>query len=340
MCIQIFQSSPKLNSLLKYKSYEHFKNSEVNILASFGTRNSDYKEMFIENRNKFNDAVLDSGAFTINNSKNMDSVNRLDFNGFKAFCKHLPEQLFKFIISYDEIFTPDGFQINYENTVELEASGIPVVPVIHDYTGKEFDETGFYLRKGYDLLAPGWATDKRKNVPTLVKRITQTGCKVHLLGGTSYDVLKNLAVNYCDSSNWTQAVVFGYIYYWNENDPKRNPLEDDMTDTIRFRDKENQPLKKGYYYGTYPWQKELDHYLKELFGFEQNDLYGHDRHLNRQVVNIHYFTVLQEKLRQYHKRNNVFATQKFAMMITNDLLNGKRLNHNLFSDPSPSEESK
>jgi hypothetical protein len=109
--------------------------------------------------------------------------------------------------------------------------------------------------------------------------------------------------------------VFGYIYYWNEDDPNRDPQKDDMTDKIRFRDKENPSLKPGYYYGSYPWQKELDRYLNDMFGFDQNDLYGHDRFLNRQVVNIHYFTVLQEKLRQYHKRNNTFAAQKFGKIF-------------------------
>ncbi|MCB2141203.1 hypothetical protein KQH27_00680, partial [bacterium] len=250
MGIQIFQSSIKLAPLLKYKSYEHFKYSEVNILASFGTRSSEYNELLINHRDKFHEAVLDSGAFTINNSRNLAAIDRLDLNGFKTFCKHLPSGLFKFIISYDEIFTPDGFERNWENTLELEESGIYVVPVIHDYTSKVFDETGFYLSRGYDLLAPGWARDKRKNVANLVRRITQTGCKVHLLGESSYKVLKDLPVNYCDSSNWAQAVVFGYIYYWNEDDPNRDPQKDDMTDKIRFRDKENPSLKPGYYYGS------------------------------------------------------------------------------------------
>lgn len=312
MGIQIYISSFTAKSLLKYKSYSHFKDSEVNILGSFGTLNTDYYEILIKNRDKFNDAILDSGAYTINNS----GATNLSIDGFKCYCKSLPKDFFKFIISYDEIFKVGGFEKNYENILKLKKAGIHTIPVIHDYEAVKFNEIEFYLNKGYDLIALGAARNKNKNLPSAVNRIVKNGRKVHVLGVTSYKKLKGLPVHYCDSSNWTKAVVYGYIYYWNENDSSRDPLNDDMTDEIHFYDKDKWPEKDGkFYFGTnpnnstYPWQKELEYYLKEMFGFKYTDLYGHDRYLNRVVVNLHYFTVLQEKLREFHIRNNIFAQQ-------------------------------
>jgi len=248
MDIQIFLSSFRAKSLLKYKSYPHFKDSEVNILGSYGTLNSDYYKILINNRDKFNDAILDSGAYSINNS----GATNLNFDGFKCFCKSLPKDLFKFIISYDEVFTPGGFEKNHRNLIKLKEAGVVTIPVIHDYKGEKFNEIGFYLKNGYDLIALGWAKNKIKNFPKAVKRIVKNGRKVHLLGVTSYNRLKDLPVHYCDSSNWTAAVTYGYIYFWNEHDKTRNPLADDMTDEIKFFDKDQQSKKKAYYYGSYP----------------------------------------------------------------------------------------
>ena len=319
MNIQIFLSSFTLKALLKFCGYGHFKDSELNLLLSYGTRTSEYSEMLLKHRKLFNDVILDSGAFTINNSGNLAAIDRLSRDGFRAFCRRLPKDLFKFIINYDEIFTPDGFEINFENMQILEEDGIKIIPVVHDYTGKVFDEMESYLKKGYPLIALGWATDKRKQAPNAVKRIASRGRKMHLLGGTSYDMLKRIPVNYCDSSNWTQAVRFGYIYHWNESNKDKDPLKADMTDTIRFWDKENQARKNSYYFDDYPWKKDLAYYLKEMFGLTWKDLHGHDKHLAREVVNIHYFTILQEKLRQYHKRNNIFGQQESIISLRQDL---------------------
>ena len=224
--IQIFLSTFRAPSLKLYKSYPHFKDSEINILGSYGTTTNDYYEVIFKHPDLYHEIILDSGAFSINNPNNQSVNNRLTFDGFKAYCKHTKDK-FKFIINYDEDFTPSGFEKNNENLKDLEEAGIPVVPVIHDYEAENFDEIEFYLRHGYDLIALGYAEHKKAKVKTAVKRITSNGCKVHVLGITSYDVLKDLPVHYCDSSNWTQAVAFGYIYFWNDNDKKRNPLVDD-----------------------------------------------------------------------------------------------------------------
>jgi hypothetical protein len=95
--------------------------------------------MLYKNRSLFSTAILDSGAFTINNPKKKNGVTRLTFDGFKTYCKRTKDR-FEFIINFDEVFEPGGIEKNHENLVELQAAGIEAIPVIHDYTGKEFDE--------------------------------------------------------------------------------------------------------------------------------------------------------------------------------------------------------
>jgi hypothetical protein len=217
-------------------------------------------------------------------------------------------------------FEPGGFVKNHENLVELEKAGIDALPVIHDYTGQKFDEIGYYLNNRYDLIALGYEANKRKKLAQAVKHITSKGCKVHVLGITSFNTLKDLPVHFCDSSNWTQAVGYGYIYYWNDADTTRNPLKDDMTDTIRFNDSDDQAIKPSYYHHNYPFKNDLDRYLKENFGFTWVDLYGEKKHLCREIINIHYHTILQDKLREYHQRNNVFGTYRAAVDFKKSVL--------------------
>jgi hypothetical protein len=316
--IQIYLSSFHEKPLQIFKSYPHFKDSEVNILGSYGTADSDYHQVLYEQPDLFNDAILDSGAFTINNPNNKSVNRRLTFDGFKAYCRATKER-FKFIINYDEDFTTNGFEKNDENLKDLEKAGISAIPVIHDYEAENFDEIDHYLRHGYDLIALGYAENKKAKVKKAVRRITRHGSKVHVLGITSYNDLKDLPVLYCDSSSWIQAVAFGRIYFWNGNDNKRNPLVDDMTDKIRFWDKDEQDRKPGYYYDDYPFKSDLDDYLKEMFGFTWVDLYGPDKNVNREVVNIHYHVILQQKLREYHKRNpQIFRPYNFAVGVKKD----------------------
>jgi hypothetical protein len=101
--IKIYMSSFRLNSLVKYRNYPHFRNQEVNILGSYATRNSDYYQVLYKNRGLFNEAILDSGAFTINNPKKKSSISRLTFDGFKTYCKWTKNR-FAFIINFDEVF--------------------------------------------------------------------------------------------------------------------------------------------------------------------------------------------------------------------------------------------
>lgn len=317
--IQIYISSFRQKSLLLYNNNPHFQNSEVNILGSYGTANSDYYRVLYEHQKLFNNAMLDSGAFTINNPKNKSVNNRQTLDGYLGYCIFTNKK-FKHIINYDDDFTTSGFEKNHENLKKLEKSGISAIPVIHDYEAENFDEIDYYLRHDYNLIALGYNEHKKSKFAKAVKRITRNGCKVHVLGITSFKDLKDLPVHYCDSTNWTQAVAFGYIYFWNDKKKGCNPLEDDMTDTIRFWDKDEQIRKPGYYYDDYPFKSDLDHYLKEMFGFTWVDLYGPDKHVNREVVNIDYFVTLQEKLRQYHKRNDVFKSYNLAKNILNDLI--------------------
>jgi hypothetical protein len=94
-----------------------------------------------------------------------------------------------------------------------------------------------------------------------------------------------------------------------------------MTDKIRFWDKDEQDRKQGYYYDDYPFRSDLDHYLKEMFDFTWVDLYGPDKNVNREVINIHYHVILQKKLREYHERNNIFNSYQNGSALRQSILN-------------------
>ena len=64
MGIKIYLSTFSYQALQLYRS--KYKESELNILLSYGTKKSDYCDLLIKNRNEYSSVILDSVSFTIN----------------------------------------------------------------------------------------------------------------------------------------------------------------------------------------------------------------------------------------------------------------------------------
>ena len=296
MNIKIYLSSFDFNVLQEYRA--RFSDAEINILLSYGTTNSDYYKMIVKHRNLIDSLILDSGAFSLNNIKG-DNGKPITFEGFVEYCKALKDN-FDFIFNFDSDFNLDGYETNYRNQLKLENNGIPVVPVVHDYIGEKTTELDEYLSK-YDLISLGKSKHKnnKKILSDTVLKIKQAGKKVHLLGVNEYDRLKDLPVDYSDSSNWAQGQIFGFMYYWNVKNEPNDPEK-----TLRFRDFEPDKSKNMPILEDVKYIEEVFDYLNNELGVTYQMLYGQKATFYRQLVNTHYYVKLQDHLRAAHKANN------------------------------------
>lgn len=296
MQIKIYLSSFDLNVLKVYK--EIFPNSELNVLISYGTVNSDYYDLIVTSRDKINSLILDSGAFTYNFASS-EARAKIDLDGFKNYCLEFQSQ-FDFIFNFDSNFTESGHIENCRNQKILEDAGVTkLVPVVHDYKGKYSDEIGEFI-ENYDIISLGSSVFKKdkKIVNEIVRRIKDAGKKVHLLGVSAYNQIKDLPIDYNDSSNWAQAQKFGYINYWN-NKKSKNPEE-----KLRFRDREkDSDTNQLIYFEDYKNKNDVESYLKETLNISYTDLYGHYSTLTRQIINTNYYVKLQDYVREAHEKN-------------------------------------
>jgi len=302
MGIKIFLSSFTLRVLLAYKNL--YQKAEMNVLLSYGTRSQDYYDMIFTFHHLINSLICDSGAFTKNFANAMTAA-KISLEGFISFFKQPQiQKKFDIIMNYDEIFEMNGFETNLRNMWKIEDKKIPCAPVIHDYLGVVFDEIGYFLEKEYPLIALGYSehkmVDGKNNIQYAVNRIVNAGSKVHLLGISSYDILAENPIHYCDSSSWAQEGIFGCIIWWNPNKPGEN-----KTDRIRFLDRENSHLRHTRHIGNYEYVEEFQNYLKDQLGMKLLDLCGHDKEFNRQLVNVHFFVQLQDRVREAHKRKKI-----------------------------------
>lgn len=294
MKTKIYLSSFDLQVMLQYKRL--FPNSELNVLLSYGTANPSYFEMMEDYRDKFSSLILDSGAFTLNNMTNENS-KVVDLNGFKDYCLTFKDK-FKFIFNFDSDFSEDGYEINCKNQLYLKQHGIDTVPVVHDYEGKNVDEVGDYISK-HEIISLGYSKHKRdkKIVKPIVERIKNASKKVHILGVSSYNFIKDVPIDFNDSSNWAQAQKFGFMYFWDMDHNKTKPEV-----TLRFRDYEPDRDDSMPYFEDFIRRDIVEKYIKDELGINYNDLYGRNDTLMRQLINTHYFVKLQDHVREAHKK--------------------------------------
>lgn len=293
MKIKIYLSSFDLQVMLEYKKM--FPDSELNVLLSYGTANATYFQMIDTYRDKFSSLVLDSGAFTLNNMGNENS-KAVDLPGFKDYCLTFKDK-FDFIFNFDSDFTEDGFETNSKNQDYLAKLGIDTVPVVHDYLGANVDEVSEYIQR-YDIISLGHSKHKRnkKIVKPIVEKIKNASKKVHILGVSSYEFIKDVPIDFNDSSNWAQAQIFGFMYFWDmENNPNKPEV------TLRFRDYEPDRDDTMPYFEDFERRDVVEKYLKDELGISYRALYGNNDTFIRQIINTHYFVKLQDHVRLSHK---------------------------------------
>ena len=282
--MQLFLASMHIKVLLKY--YEIF-NNKINVLLSYAYKNAAFPKFMIQDRDKIDGLILDSGAWTLNNTKCHKKIMDVP-KGLIYYCQDV-DTYFDYIFNYDSDFSVGGFKTcNYCNQLEMEKAGLSPVPVVHDYYGKE--EINHYIKRGYQRVALGSFEGRDYDaIDYATKRLKDHGIKVHVFKMGSYSDLSRLPIDSADASSWSQHAKFGCIILWNPMKPG-----EDKTVILRMSDyliKENRNVP---YFDEYEYRDEVEELIYETTGITYNDLMGLDAHLYRQVLNSYYYTRIQD----------------------------------------------
>jgi len=278
----IYHAGLTTEALLAYRNL--YPAIKLNAMLSYGRRQKANYKLLFEYKEHLNSLAADSGTWT-RNCNPQKYAKQINFKGFQSYLKIFAPRL-DFYVNYDEDFSKNGFETNLEYQLQLEAAGFSPVPVIHDCYGKEVK---YYIEHGYKFVAIGSGELAYSGIDELhyiVDELYQNGIKVHFLGCTNFEKLAYLPVYSCDSSTWGQAGRRDYLLYWNSH-------------VSRIDKKDKIPLNSKLW--KYPFLREFEEYLDLELGLELNDLIGRDKTLNRHIVNIHYFTKVEDLIHKKHK---------------------------------------
>ena len=282
--MKLFLASMNIKVLAKF--YAIF-NSKMNVLLSYAYKNNSFPKFMVQDRDKIEGLILDSGAWTLNNKKYNSKI--MDVPKGLIFYFQDAEKYFNYTFNYDSDFSVGGFKTyNYSNQVEMEKAGLSPVPVVHDYYGKT--EINHYIKRGYKRVALG-SFDGRDfdAINYATQRLKDHGIKVHIFKMGSYSTLSRLPIDSADASSWAQHAKFGCIILWN-------PMKkgEDKTQILRMNDHFIKDTKNVPYFDDYRFRKELEEHIYVTTGITYDDLMGLDANLNRQVLNSYYFTQIQD----------------------------------------------
>jgi hypothetical protein len=265
--------------------HDLYPDVKLSAMLSYGRRNKESSKLLFEYRKYLKRVALDCGTWTRNqNMKRYQDI--ITFRGYLSFLKNLKDRL-DFYFNYDEDYSKDSFDTNLGYQLDMEKEGYKeAIPVIHNCYNQEIN---YYVDEGYKYIAIGsgeLASASLDELSYIVNPLYRRGIKVHFLGCTEYRKLAYLPVFSADSSTWAQAGARDYIKYWN---PGRSKL--DKTDKIYLDER----------IWDYPYLDQLEDYLDDELGLEIDTLLGKGKHLNRQLVNIHYFVNLEDRINKKHK---------------------------------------
>lgn len=279
----IYHAGLTTKAMLAYRNL--YPAIKLNAMLSYGRRQKANYKLLFEYKEHLNSLAADSGTWT-RNCNPQKYAAKINFKGFYSYLKIFAPRL-DFYVNYDEDFSKNGFETNLEYQLQLEAAGFSPVPVIHDCYGPEVK---YYIDHGYKFVAIGSGELAYSGIDELhyiVDELYRNGIKVHFLGCTDYRKLAYLPVYSCDSSTWVQAGARDFLLYWNHS--------------IKGIDKtDNIPLDSKLW--NYPFLNDFEDYLDQELGLTLPDLTGKGKHLNRQLVNIHYFVKLEKLVHQKHRK--------------------------------------
>jgi hypothetical protein len=288
--MKIFHADLTTEALDAYRRLRSDK--KLHALISYGRRNKCSRNLLSTHRGKINGLILDSGTWTLN-ANPKKNAEKVSFEGYLSYLRIRGEDV-DFYFNFDADFSKDGFETNFGYQLDLEKAGFAPVPVVHDCYG---DEIKAYIDRGHKLISIGSRELKFAGLDDLrhiVDELYRNGVKVHFLGCTRYEKLAYLPVYSADSTTWNRTGSAGRIFYWNPLRSGYNKL-----DKISLNDNAFQRTVQ-HHIRDYAFRKELEEYLHRELELSLDDLIGDRRYLNRALVNIHYFVLLEELINAKH----------------------------------------
>ena len=295
--MRIYHASLNIKTMLKYKQL--CPDKKVNVLRSFGVLDGEMLGFCKGHRDKIGGLIFDSGTWSLNNAKS-DTAARINWSNYRDYLKQF-HHYFDHYFNFDSVFSDDVDEINYQNQLSLEASGLKPVPVVHDVYGDEID---YFISKGYEIIALGSKQNGNQKVLEYVfDKFSSAGVRVHLFGNVKFRSIANFPIWSCDTTAWAQRGKWGFIYYWN---PHRETV--DKTDKIYMDEYLDEKYNHENCYSTYEYRQELDQYLYDELKITTEDLYGPKRTYKKFLTNLHYYVKLEEIITQIHKTKGFTTT--------------------------------
>lgn len=284
-------SSPSIEQVVAFHALHPDK--PLNVLLTFA-KLQHFDDFQVVNRRKICSLVLDSSAYTSNNSEWERRPKNL-LGSYGTFAVYAG-RYYDFIFNLDENFTPHGYEENMLNQFDLEEKGLDPVPVVHNLFNGEIERL---IELGYDIIAIGQCQNGRsfRQLESAVNRIHDAGRKVHLFGITEVGILQDLPVWSCDSSSWAQYVKYGQVMWWNDANKDWSPW-----DVLYFSKKqvEHDP-SKGKNYFEYQFSEEFDRYIWDNLKITIDDLLGDRKEHYRALVNILFYKEMEMRITAYHR---------------------------------------
>ena len=177
---------------------------------------------------KYKGFLLDSGAFSM-------------FGGVKVDVKKYVEKYIDFINKYkvEHFFELDIYEIiGVKETEELrkyieKKTKRKTIPVWHIYLGVDYYKK---LCKEYNFIAigasgkhdSGWTRKNPEKLKKLVQYANSKKVRVHGLGYTNHDGLKEIPFYSVDSTSWLSGNRFGAVYEFKNNKMNKHTKPDGM----------------------------------------------------------------------------------------------------------------
>jgi hypothetical protein len=195
---------------------------------------------------------------------------------------HLFDAVFNFDDKFDD---PDH---NWRNQVALEeglaGTVVKPVPVCHD-SKDLFGEFETYT-DGHDYVAIG---SSERPGDDFFKKIKDAfpHVRVHMFGTLEREMLFKHKPYSADSSSFTQEAANGNILYWDSVDKKEYKIN------VGEREKKGSNV---IHYQNFHHKANLEKFLKTTFNYGYQDLLT--SHQAKSIVNIFFFTHLQDRINQ------------------------------------------
>ncbi len=298
--MKIFQSWMGRNEIALYN--ELFPKEPLNILISYAHAKGEViRSIYVlKERGEIAELAMDSGTYTVK-TKGVARYPHVTSEGYLSYMSD-HHQFFDMVFNFDEIHDPSGFDINYAHQLDLDAAGVPVIPVVQDVLGDE--EIRTYLGDGSEIMALGSSQIRKpEDLDIVFGKLAGTGSRIHLLGKTEYKFLIQGPLYSADSSSAIQYQKKGCLLFWNDH--READENGDKTDIINmeiyFEDKNKLP---GIPKSEYRYRQEFDDYLKDNFGITLNNFTQGktQRNLMIKVINMRYYKILEKKVEAYHRK--------------------------------------